>query len=106
MPGSVIGPNSVVGKFCLLNTHSSIDHDCIMSDFSSLAPRATTGGNVKIGHRSAICIGATVKHGLSIGDDSVLGANSYLNFNLPSNKTSWGSPAKIIKERHPSDKYL
>lgn len=44
MPKAVIGPNSKIGKFCLINTQSSIDHDCVMFDYSSLAPAAVTGG--------------------------------------------------------------
>ena len=38
MPNVTVGPNTKVGKFCILNTHSSLDHDCLMDDFSSIAP--------------------------------------------------------------------
>lgn len=106
MPKAVIGPNSKVGKFCLINTQSSIDHDCVMSDFSSLAPAAVTGGAVQIGLRSAVSIGATIKHGLKIGDDSVVGANSYLNRDLPNNQVAYGTPAKQIRTRNIGDSYL
>ena len=106
MPKAVIGPKSKVGKFCLINTQASIDHDCLMLDFSSLAPAAVTGGMVKIGLRSAICIGAIIKHGIKIGDDSVVGANSYLNKNLPNNQISYGTPAKQVRERNVGEAYL
>ena len=106
MPQSVVGPNSTVGKFCLLNTRASIDHDCNMHDFSSLAPAAVTGGSVVIGKRSAVSIAAVVKHGLKIGDDTILGANSYLNFDLPSQVVAYGSPAKLIRGRSSDDLYL
>jgi len=106
MPNAIVGPNSVVGKFCILNTQSSIDHDCIMADFSSLAPGAITGGSVKIGLRSAISIGSIVKNDIEIGDDSILGSNSYLNKNLISNKIAYGTPAKDIRERNSEDEYL
>jgi sugar O-acyltransferase (sialic acid O-acetyltransferase NeuD family) len=96
MPQAVIGPNTKIGKFCIINTHASIDHDCIMHDFSSLAPSAVTGGRVMIGYRSAVSIGAVVKDNLFIGNDSVLGANSYLHNNLGSNQIVVGSPAKLI----------
>jgi sugar O-acyltransferase (sialic acid O-acetyltransferase NeuD family) len=106
MPNAVVGPNSKIGIFCLINTRSSIDHDSSMSDFSSLAPAAVTGGNVKIGFRSAISLGASVKHGVSIGDDSVLGANSYLNKDLENNQIAYGVPAKKIRIRNVGDAYL
>jgi sugar O-acyltransferase (sialic acid O-acetyltransferase NeuD family) len=106
MPKAIVGPNSSVGKFCILNTQSSIDHDCVMSDFSSLAPNAVTGGNVKIGTRSAISIGAVVRNDVAIGDDSIIGANSYLQNDLANNCVAYGTPAKIIRKRANSDSYL
>lgn len=106
MPKAVVGPNSRVGNFCLINTQASIDHDCIMLDYSSLAPAAVTGGTVTIGLRSAISIGAIIKHGLKIGNDSVVGANSYLNKDLPSNHVAYGTPAKQVRTRKIGDSYL
>jgi len=106
MPNAVVGPNSKVGNFCLINTKASIDHDCVMLDYSSLAPGAVTGGKVTIGRRSAISIGATIKHGISIGDDSIVGANSYLNQDLISNQIAYGSPAKQVRARKAGDIYL
>lgn len=106
MPKAVVGPNSSVGKFCILNTQSSIDHDCTMQDFSSLAPGSITGGKVSLGMRSAISIGAIVKHAVAIGNDCVLGANSYLNKNLADNVVAYGTPAKVIRSRKAGDEYL
>ena len=106
MPNATVGPNSTVGKFCIINTQSSIDHDCNMLDFSSIAPNAVTGGAVTIGYRSAISIGAIVKQGLQIGNDSVLGASSYLNKNLANNKVAYGIPAKEVRVRKAGDEYL
>ena len=106
MPKAVVGPNSKVGKFCILNTQSSLDHDCVMLDFSSLAPAAVTGGTVQIGFRSAVSIGAIIKHGVKIGDDSVVGASSYLNRDLPNNQVAFGSPAKQVRDRSIDDSYL
>lgn len=106
MPNAVIGPNSKIGMFCLINTQSSIDHDCVMFDFSSLAPAATTGGGVMLGFRSAVCIGAKIKHGIRIGDDSIVGANSYLNKDLANNQVAYGTPAREIRDRNIFDAYL
>ena len=106
MPQVNVGPNSIVDKFCILNTSSSIDHDCEMKSFSSIAPRVVTGGNVKIGLRSAVSIGATIKHGIAVGDDSVIGANSYVNKSVDSNVVAYGSPCKFVRERIKGDPYL
>jgi len=106
MPQVNIGPNCKVGVFCILNTSSSIDHDCEMDAFSSIAPRVVTGGNVKIGLSSAISISATVKHEVVIGDDVVIGANSYVNKNVESNVVAYGSPCKFVRSRNKGDSYL
>ena len=106
MPKAVVGPNSTVEKFCLINTQASIDHDCHMRDFSSLAPGAITGGNVEIGTRSAISIGATLKHGIKIGKDVVVGANSYVNRDISDNAIAYGTPARIIRTRRIGEPYL
>ena len=77
-----------------------------MNAFSSIAPRVVTGGNVKIGIRSALSIGATVKHGVLIGDDVVIGANSYVNKQISSNVVANGSPCKFVRKRIKGDSYL
>src|ERR1700721_1047734 len=94
MPGSVVGPNTAIGRFCILNTRSAIDHDGVMGDCSSLAPGVTTGGKVYIGLRSAISIGAVIKHNITIGDDCVVGAGSYVNVNLRGTCVASGTPAR------------
>lgn len=106
MPNAVVGPNSIIGCLCILNTMSSIDHDCEMSNYSSLAPGAMTGGEVTIGERSAISIGATVKNAVSIGHDSVVGGKSYVNKCIGSNLIAYGSPARPIRSRERDDPYL
>lgn len=106
MPLANVGPNSTVGNFCILNTSSSIDHDCVMGNFSSLAPGVICGGTVTIGTRSAIAIGATVKHGIGLGDDVVIGANSYVDRPMEDNVVAYGTPCKRIRGRNKGDAYL
>lgn len=106
MPLVAIGPNTHIGAFCILNTRASIDHDSCIDACASLAPGVTTGGNVKIGARTAVSLGAVIKHGVTIGADSVLGANSYLSTDLGSNVVAYGTPAKVIRGRSSDDVYL
>ena len=61
---------------------------------------------MQVGLRSAVSIGAVVKHGIIIGDDCVIGANSYVNQNLSKNQVAYGSPAKPVKLRNQGDPYL
>jgi len=106
MPNSIVGPNSTIGSFTILNTQASLDHDCEMKKFSSLAPAAVTGGNVTVGERTAIGIGAIIKHGIQIGDDSVIGAASFVNKNIGDNLVCYGMPAHTSKRRNRGEPYL
>ncbi len=104
--GVTINPCSSVGRFCILNTKSSLDHDSTMEDFASLAPGATTGGNCRIGKYSAIGIRAVLIHGVNIGEQSVIGAASLVMKPIEPFVVAYGTPAKAIRNRQPGDKYL
>jgi sugar O-acyltransferase (sialic acid O-acetyltransferase NeuD family) len=106
MSGVHIGPQTVVGQFCLLNTRSSLDHDCNLADYASLGPGAIAGGDVGIGTRSAIGLGAVVRHSVTIGADVVVGAASYVHTSVARASVVYGCPAKHIRDRLPSDPYL
>ena len=106
MPSCVINSSCKIGKGVIINTKASLDHDNCLMNYSSVAPGVVTGGNVKIGHRSAISIGAVIKNDIEIGADTVIGASSYVNKNIPNNFLAYGIPTKIIKRREASDKYL
>lgn len=104
--GAVVNPCASVGRFCILNTHSSLDHDSTMDDFASLAPAATTGGNCRIGAFAAIGIGATLVHGVQIGEHTVIGAGALVNKPIGDHAVAYGVPARVVRNRQPGDKYL
>ena len=106
MPQAVVGPYSRIGKFCILNTASSIDHNSVMADFSSLGPQACAGGGFSLGVKSAIGINASVRHNVSIGQNVVVGANSFVKDNIPDNTLVYGVPAKIARKREVGEPYL
>ena len=106
MAGAIINSATKIGKFTIINTKASIDHDSTMLDFSSLAPNVTTGGCVSIGEYSAVSIGATIKHGISIGKHTVIGAGTLLMNSCGDNLIMYGVPAKEIRKRELGERYL
>lgn len=106
MAGAVVNSCSEVGDFVIINTNSSLDHDCRMGDFSSLAPGVTTGGGVVIGDFSAIGIGATISHRITIGAHTVIGAGSLMLDNCGDQELLFGTPAKLVRNREIGEKYL
>jgi sugar O-acyltransferase (sialic acid O-acetyltransferase NeuD family) len=106
MSNAFVGPNCTIGEGCILNTGSQIDHDGVMESYSSLGPKACLGGAVKVGVRASVGIGATVKHGVQIGDDSLLAAQAYLHRPMPDGAIYIGTPATFYKNRKAGDVYL
>ena len=104
--GSVINTGTKIGEHCLINTSSSIDHDNIFENYSSTGPNVTTGGNVELGQCSHLGIGSTVKHKISIGDNTIIGAQSMVLKNCNKNSVYYGIPAKKIRDREDNSKYL
>jgi len=106
LAGSVIGNGSVVGRGVLFGTLSSIDHDCVLDDVVSLAPGAHTAGSVRIGRASALGVGASVIHRVTIGADTVVGAGAVVLTDLPDRVVAYGTPAKVGRAREPGERYL
>jgi len=106
MANSTVGVGTTIGQFCLVNSAASIDHTCRMSDYSSLAPGCTVGGDVVLGLRSALSIGSIVKNSITIGDDTVIGAASYVNKPIGDAVVAYGVPARVVRQRNVTDSYL
>ena len=103
---AVIGANTAIGRFCIVNSQASLDHDCRLDDFASLAPGSVIGGGVAIGERSVVGIGAVVRHDITIGHDVVIGANSYVHTDCGDEAVYFGTPAKAVRKRHRNEPYL
>ena len=106
LAGAVVGAGASIGDGCLVNTGASLDHHSVMEDFSSLGPGVVIGGNVRFGEGAAVSIGAIVLHGRSVGAWSVVGAGATVIDDIPSRVVSYGTPARIVRNREPSDRYL
>lgn len=106
MPGVIINTLSKIDDFCILNTKSTLDHECKMRKFSSLGPGTNVGGNVIIDECTAISLGAKVIENIKIGKHSVVGAGALVIRNIGDNKIAFGIPAKEIRTREAGEGYL
>ena len=101
--GSNIGTDSVLGNFNILNSKVSIDHENHISNCSSLGPGAITAGQVRIGSMTFLGMSSSVRQGVEIGSNCLIGAHSYVKDAVPDNAVSWGVPAKIQRFRSSDD---
>lgn len=97
MPQAVINSNAKIGKHCIVNSRSVIEHDCILEDFVHISPNASLAGNVTVGEGTQIGIGASVIQGINIGKWVIIGAGAVIINDVPDNAVVVGNPGKIIK---------
>lgn len=90
----IIGDDSGIGGHCLLFTHGSW--------LSQLDGFPVTFAPITLGKKVWLPWRVFIMPGVTIGDEVVIGANSLISSNLPSNVMAAGSPAKIIKENYPA----
>lgn len=60
--------------------------------------RVNDAGSISIGPHTWVGIGAIVLAGVSIGEGSVIGANSIVTRSVPNNVIAVGSPAKVTRK--------
>lgn len=96
--GVIITVNIKIGQHVQLNLYSTIGHDTIIGDFSSLMPKVSTGGEVKVGNSVLIGIGAQVINGIDIGDRSTIGAGATVVKNIKSDYTYVENPGRAFKK--------
>jgi len=92
---TTINPMVEIGNGVVCNTSSSIDHECIIGDFSFIAPCAVLCGNVKVGNNTFVGANAVIKQGVTIGNNVMIGAGAVVLKDVPDNVTVMGVPAQI-----------
>ncbi len=95
---ATINPCCNIGDGVICNTSCSIDHECIIGDFSHIAPGTILCGNVTIGKNCFIGANATIIPGKKINDRITVGAGSVVTSDLIEPGIYVGSPAKLIKK--------
>jgi len=94
--GVIVNADAIVGRGVILNTGSSVDHDCTIADFAHISPGARLAGGVRVGARSWIGIGAVVKEGISIGKDVVVAAGAAVISDVKDGVRIGGVPARKL----------
>ncbi|QKG80228.1 acetyltransferase [Tenuifilum thalassicum] len=97
MQGAIVQSSVKVGAHVILNTASTVDHDCVLEDFVHVSPNATLCGNVIVGEGSHIGAGAAVIPNIKIGKWCTIGAGSVVINDIPDYAVVVGNPARIIR---------
>lgn len=97
MAGAVINPGVRIGKGCIINTCSSVDHDCVIGDYTHIAVGSHLCGTVSVGNGTWIGAGVTVSNNVYICADCMIGAGAVVVKNIVEAGSYIGLPAKRRK---------
>lgn len=96
MAGAVVNPGVKVGRGSIINTCSSVDHDCIVGDYVHIAVGSHLCGSVSVGNETWIGAGAIVNNNVSICQNCMIGAGAVVISDIKNVGTFVGVPAKRI----------
>lgn len=94
--------NISIGNFTIFNLNSTVSHDSIIGDFTTVAPQACILGNVDVKNGAWIGAGAIINQGvnetkLTIGANSILGSGTVILHDCDADSIYVGVPARKIK---------
>lgn len=96
MDGAIVVTGSRLGRACIVNTHATVDHDCVLGDDVHVAPGATLSGGITVGDRCLIGTGASLIQGVTLCADCLIGAGATVTDDIVTPGTYVGTPARRI----------
>jgi sugar O-acyltransferase (sialic acid O-acetyltransferase NeuD family) len=94
--GAIVGTRSRIGDNVIVNTLSSIDHDCVVGDDVQITAGVILGAHLEIGARCYFGMRSCVLPRVEIGADSVVMAGALVVRSAPAGVMLGGSPARVI----------
>ena len=86
MHGVVVNGFSSIGKNCIINTNSTIEHDVKIGNNCHVAGGAVINGSAIIGDGTFIGSGSVVKQGVKIGRNCLISANTFVRKDIKNNQ--------------------
>lgn len=93
-----IGDNVLMGSKIFMSDHSHGDTSQSSILLPPLDRPLVSKGPINIENNVWIGEGAVILSGITIGENSIIGANSVVTKSIPRNSVAAGNPARIIKE--------
>jgi len=98
MHRAVICVNVKIGRNCIINTLTDVDHEASIGDFTHLSAGVLIGGGARVGERCFCGMGTTVVHMITLGNDIIMGAGSLAIKDVNDPGVYCGHPAKYLRK--------
>ena len=98
-PNAVVGANVRIGKNCILNSNCVTEHDSIIGNNTHISTSATVNGQCRIGSNCFVGSGSVIKQNVSLADECIVGACSFVNRDLQSGSKVLGIPTRSYKNQ-------
>ena len=95
--GAVIQPEAVVGRHAIVNSAASVDHDCVLGDFSHVGPGAHLSGATVLGEGAFLGTASGTKEGVRVGAWTTVGVGGVVVRDLPERVVAVGVPARPLR---------
>jgi sugar O-acyltransferase (sialic acid O-acetyltransferase NeuD family) len=96
-PGSVVNARAVLGAGVIVNTLSSVDHDCRIGDYCQITAGVTLGGGVTLGSNCLLGIKSAIIPNMTLGNDVQVMAGALVAGSFGDRVVVGGSPARLVK---------
>lgn len=94
--GAIVNTGSRIGIAAIVNTGATVDHHTFVGACAHIAPGVHMGGEVRVGDRALVGIGAVVLPRISIERDAIVGGGAVVIADVPPGATVVGVPARAV----------
>ncbi len=100
--GTYIDGNVKIGNHVRIVSSAFIGHDSSIGDYTYISQHVIFDNNATVGKGCHIYENTTILPGITIEDNSIIGAGSVVTKDIPGGVIAYGSPCKVVRKNDKS----